>query len=131
MSDRFEGVPTLEERMDDVRAVMDAAGSSRAALVGMSEGGAIAAMFAATYPTRVTSLVLLGTALRCWVPPDVDFDDPRVVAYIDEPFGDGSSIDSGAPSVADDPSVRGWAGRAAAVISVELWTGTRRGWGHG
>ena len=50
MSDRFEGVPTLEERMDDVRAVMDAASSSRAALVGMSEGGAIAAMFAATYP---------------------------------------------------------------------------------
>ena len=111
MSDRFDGVPTLEERMDDVRAVMDAVDSPRAALLGMSEGGAIAAMFAATYPQRVSSLVLLGMATRCWVPADVDFDDPAVIAYIDEHFGDGSSIESGAPSVADDPRVRAWAGR--------------------
>src|SRR4029079_3769246 len=59
MSDRIQGVPTLEERMDDVRAVMDAVASERAALFGMSEGAAIAAMFAATYPDRVTALVLL------------------------------------------------------------------------
>src|SRR5204863_3255644 len=52
MSDRFEGVPTLEERMDDVRAVMDAVESSKAALFGMSEGAAIATMFAAPYPGR-------------------------------------------------------------------------------
>ena len=97
--------------MDDVRAVMDTVGSSSAALLGMSEGGAISAMFAATYPQRVTALVLLGVAIRCWVPPEIDFDDPGVVAYIDEHFGDGSSIDSGAPSVADDPGVRAWAGR--------------------
>ena len=111
MSDRFEGLPTLEERMDDVRAVMDAVDSSRAALLGMSEGGAIAAMFAATYPQRVSALVLLGMASRCSLPPDVDFDDPVVIAYIDEHFGDGSTIDRGAPSVADDPRVRAWAGR--------------------
>jgi pimeloyl-ACP methyl ester carboxylesterase len=83
MSDRVEGVPTLEERMDDVRAVMDAVKSSQAALVGMSEGAAIAAMFAGTYPERVSSLVLLGATVRHWAPTDVDFDDPEVIAYID------------------------------------------------
>jgi len=111
MSDRIQGIPTLEERMDDVRAVMDAVGSPQAALLGMSEGGAIAAMFAATYPERVTSLVLLGAAIRCWMSNDVDFDDPAVMAYIDEHFGDGFSLDAGAPSVADDQRIRAWAGR--------------------
>ncbi len=112
MSDRVAGVPTLEERMDDVRAVMDAAESSRASLCGMSEGGAIAAMFAATHPARVASLVLLGAATRCWLPPGVNADDPAVVAYVEEHFGDGSSLDLGAPSVAHDDRIRAWAGRA-------------------
>jgi pimeloyl-ACP methyl ester carboxylesterase len=112
MSDRIEGVPTLEDRMDDVRAVMDAVDSSRAALFGMSEGGSIAAMFAATYPDRVSSLVLLGAAIRCWAPPEIDFDDPEVIAYIDEHFGEGLMLaNGGAPSVADDERVRAWAGR--------------------
>src|SRR5437764_3280154 len=62
-SDRIEGAPTLEARMDDVRAVMDAVGSERAVLCGMSEGGAIGAAFAATYPRRVSALVLLNGAL--------------------------------------------------------------------
>ena len=90
MSDGIEGVPTLEQRMDDLRAVMDAADSSRSALLGMSEGAAMAAMFAATYPERVTSLVLMGAAIRCWLPPDLDVDDPAIVAYIDEHLGDGA-----------------------------------------
>ena len=111
MSDRIQGVPTLEERMDDVRAVMDSAGSSRAALFGMSEGGAIAAMFAATYPERVTSLVMLGAAIRCWMTNEIDVDDPAVIAYLDEHFGEGLMIDQGAPSVADDDRVRAWSGR--------------------
>src|SRR5205085_3448419 len=68
MSDRIERVPTLEQRMDDLRAVMDAADSSRAALLGMSEGAAMAAMFAATYPERVNSLAVMGAAIRCWLP---------------------------------------------------------------
>jgi pimeloyl-ACP methyl ester carboxylesterase len=110
MSDRIAGVPTLEERMDDVRAVMDAAGSSRAALFGMSEGAAIAAMFAATYPERVASLVMLGGAIRCWS-SEVDFDDPAVIAYVDEHFGEGIMLDEGAPSVADDARIRAWTGR--------------------
>jgi class 3 adenylate cyclase/pimeloyl-ACP methyl ester carboxylesterase len=58
LSDRVSGQVTLEERADDIRAVMDAAGSRRAALVGWYEGGAIAANFAATYPQRVSALVI-------------------------------------------------------------------------
>jgi pimeloyl-ACP methyl ester carboxylesterase len=52
MSDRVEGLPTLETRMDDVRAVMDAAGSEKAAILGASEGGPMSTLFAATYPAR-------------------------------------------------------------------------------
>ncbi|MGH9650579.1 MAG: alpha/beta fold hydrolase, partial [Terriglobales bacterium] len=55
LSDRVGAVPTLEERMDDVRAVMDAVGSERAALLGISEGGPMCALFAATYPGRTSA----------------------------------------------------------------------------
>lgn len=63
MSDRVVGAPTLETRMDDVRAV-DAAGTERAALVGWSEGVAMSALFAATYPERAWALVLYGGKAR-------------------------------------------------------------------
>ena len=71
LSDRVpeDELPTLEERMDDLRAVMDAAGSQRAAVFGVSEGGNLSALFAATYPERTTSLVMFGTfAKRIWSP---------------------------------------------------------------
>ena len=71
LSDRVpdDKLPTLEERMDDLRAVMDAAGSERAAVFGVSEGGNLCALFAATYPERTTSLVMFGTfAKRIWSP---------------------------------------------------------------
>jgi pimeloyl-ACP methyl ester carboxylesterase/class 3 adenylate cyclase len=61
LSDRVAGIPDLETRMDDVRAVMDAAGSERAAIVGVSEGGPMTALFAATYPDRIAAAVLYGT----------------------------------------------------------------------
>ena len=61
LSDRVTEAATLEERMDDLRAVMDAAGSERAAVIGVSEGGPMSALFAATYPERTTALVLYGT----------------------------------------------------------------------
>jgi len=64
LSDRHVGVAHLEERMDDVRAVMDAAGSERAALFGVSEGGAMSMLFAATYPERTRALALYGTYAR-------------------------------------------------------------------
>jgi pimeloyl-ACP methyl ester carboxylesterase/class 3 adenylate cyclase len=61
LSDRITGIPDLETRMDDVRAVMDAAESKRAAVVGVSEGGPMTALFAATYPERTAAAVLYGT----------------------------------------------------------------------
>src|SRR4029077_15155258 len=56
-------------------------------------------------------LVMLGTAIRCWLPTDVDFDDPEVIAYIDDHFGEGFMLELGAPSVSDDQRVRAWTGR--------------------
>jgi len=64
LSDRVTGSPSLEQRIDDVRAVMDAAGSKRAALYGISEGGPMCLLFAATYPERVRALVLYGSFAR-------------------------------------------------------------------
>ena len=64
LSDPVSGAPILEERMDDVRAVMDAAGSERAAFLTISEGGPLAMLFAATYPERVSALVLYGTLVK-------------------------------------------------------------------
>jgi pimeloyl-ACP methyl ester carboxylesterase/class 3 adenylate cyclase len=64
LSDRATDVPTLENRMDDVRAVMDSVGSERAAIFGVSEGGPMAALFAATYPERTFALVLYGAWAR-------------------------------------------------------------------
>jgi class 3 adenylate cyclase len=69
LSDRSTNLPTLEQRMDDVRAVMDAADCERAAVVAMSEGGPMALLFAATYPERVSALVLWATFARiAWAP---------------------------------------------------------------
>ena len=70
MSDRVSGAPTLETRMDDVRAVMDAAGSERAALIGLSEGAPMSLLFAATYPQRTWALVLEGGFPRVLWAPD-------------------------------------------------------------
>ncbi len=71
MSDRFGAAPTLEARMDDIRAVMDAAGSERAVLVGLGEGGPLCALFAATYPERTTALVLINTSPRMVRSPEL------------------------------------------------------------
>ncbi len=71
LSDRVPDaeLPTLEQRMDDVRAVMDAVGSERAALLGYSEGGPMSALFAATYPGRTTAVVICGSYAKwIWTP---------------------------------------------------------------
>jgi pimeloyl-ACP methyl ester carboxylesterase len=70
MSDHFDGVPTLEQRMDDVRAVMHAAGSKQAVLLAYSEGGAMGALFTATYPAMVERLVLFAAMARFSKAPD-------------------------------------------------------------
>jgi class 3 adenylate cyclase len=77
MSDRVSGTPTLEIRMDDVRAVMDAVGSERAALLGFSEGGPMSILFAATYPDRVWALILFGSYPRMLWAPDYPWGIPQ------------------------------------------------------
>ena len=106
-------LPTLEERMDDVRAVMDAAGSERAALVGVSEGGPMSLLFAATYPERTVAMVLVATFARvAWAPdyplgtrPDV-WD--ALLARMEEGWGKGVLLSSFAQSLAQDPAARQW-----------------------
>jgi pimeloyl-ACP methyl ester carboxylesterase len=77
MSDPVQGAPPLEVRMDDVRAVMDAAGSRRAALIGVSEGVAMSVLFAATYPERTGALCLYGGAARRLWAPDYPWGMPE------------------------------------------------------
>src|SRR3954449_3915810 len=76
LSDPVLDAPTLEERVDDVRAVMDAAGSERAALFGVSEGGPMSVLFAATHPERVAALALYGAMARTTEAPDYPWASP-------------------------------------------------------
>jgi pimeloyl-ACP methyl ester carboxylesterase len=73
LSDRVADLPSLEVRMDDVRAVLDAVGSPRAVLFGYSEGGPMCALFAATYPQRVSALIMGASYARSMAAPDYDF----------------------------------------------------------
>jgi pimeloyl-ACP methyl ester carboxylesterase len=77
MSDRISGAPTLETRMDDVRAVMDAVGSRRAAFYGVSEGAAMSILFAATYPERMAALIVRSAFPRRMWAPDYPWGVPR------------------------------------------------------
>ncbi len=84
LSDPVAGAPSLEQRMGDVRAVMDAAGSRRAALIGYSEGGMASAMFAATYPERTAGLVLLNSAAKSKTGPEFQAAYGRFWWVLDE-----------------------------------------------
>ena len=113
LSDRVPELPTLEQRMDDVRAVMDAVGSRRAALLGVSEGGPMCALFAATYPERTLALMTIGSyARRLWAPdyPWGPTEDQREVFYkeIEQHWGGPLGIEERAPSRAADPAFRDW-----------------------
>ena len=99
----LDRLPTLEQRMDDVRAVMDAAGSERAALFGSSEGGLMSVLFAATYPERTRALVALAIyAKRIWSPdyPWAPTPEARAaeIAAIERSWGGEMDIDNLAPS---------------------------------
>jgi class 3 adenylate cyclase len=117
LSDPVVAAPTLEERMDDVRAVMDAAGSERAVLLGISEGVPMSILFAATYPERVQALVCYGGMARSTEAEDYPFAPP-VDALVESgadlilPFwGQGAVIEVSSPSQADDPAARAFAAR--------------------
>jgi pimeloyl-ACP methyl ester carboxylesterase len=133
LSDRVGGIPTLEQRMDDVRAVMDAAGSQRAALLGVSEGGPMSLLFAATYPDRTSALVLYGSyARRSWA-PDHPFGHTEeewrtMIEAIEKSWGDSAANDVRAPGAAEDKPYRQWwatyqrlaASPGAAVAVMEM-----------
>lgn len=122
LSDPVREIPPLDLRMDDVRAVMDAAGSENAALVGISEGGALAALFAATYPQRCQRLVLYGAFARF---PGSAAALESFFKYADQAWGSGRSLSAWAPSRQNDPILQRWWGRferlgasPAAVVAV-------------
>jgi pimeloyl-ACP methyl ester carboxylesterase/DNA-binding winged helix-turn-helix (wHTH) protein len=115
LSDRvpINKLPTLEQRMDDVRAVMDAVGSERAALCGVSEGGPMCSLFAATYPEKTIALAMIGTYAKRlrddeypWAPTTEErahfFEEIR--AHWGGPVG----IEERAPTMADNPQFREW-----------------------
>jgi len=115
LSDPVEDVPSLEHRMDDVRAVMDAARSDRAALWGFSEGGAMAMLFAATHPDRTSHLVLYDTMARTTWAPDYPWATPAesliesAKELIVPQWGQGTNIEVWIPTLADDPqAVERW-----------------------
>jgi class 3 adenylate cyclase len=102
LSDRAGSVPTLDERMDDARAVMDAAQSERAVLLGISEGGSLATVFAASHPDRCSSLILYGAFAKfsSWYPSEEKLTS--FYRYVEEKWGSGESAWKYAPSLADD-----------------------------
>ncbi|MCA1606351.1 MAG: adenylate/guanylate cyclase domain-containing protein, partial [Actinobacteria bacterium] len=108
------GMWTLEQRMDDLRAVMDAAGSEEAVVMGVSEGGPMSVLFAATYPERVRSLVLYGSFAKLMKSADYPWGwDPEAqderIRYAQANWGDlGDSLFLWAPSMFGDPSARSW-----------------------
>ena len=113
LSDRVAEFPDLETRMDDVRAVMDAVRSSRAALLGYSEGGPMCALFAATYPERTTALIMLGAYARRiwasdypWGPTKEEFG--QFVDQTVRDWGGPVGLEVRAPSLFHDPRFREW-----------------------
>jgi len=106
LSDRVSGVPSLEQRMDDVAAIMETVGSKRAALLGYSEGAAMSVLFAATYPERTSHLILYGGFARFTNANDYEFmfSEETMLKSV-KYWGTGAFIKSLAPSRAKDPAV--------------------------
>jgi class 3 adenylate cyclase/alpha-beta hydrolase superfamily lysophospholipase len=127
MSDPVPHAPMLEEQMDDVVAVMDAAGSERAAVFALMEGGAMAALFAATHPERTSSLILYEAQPRMSWAPDYDWalrQEDRE-AYVRngglDSWGDGSRLTSLSPSTAGNPRLQQWFGRFERLAASPGW----------
>jgi class 3 adenylate cyclase len=128
LSDPMIGAPTLEEQMDDVLAVMEAVGSEGAAIFGTLEGGPLAALFAATYPDRVSSLILYATFARAAWAHDYDWTWRKEyraerMAELVSHWGEGLTAGGIAPSRLADPKFVDWAARmerlAASPATIE------------
>jgi len=109
----LDELPTLDQRMDDVRAVMDAAGSRRAALLGTSEAGALDLLFAATYPERCGALILLNSYARLAWSDDYPWgirpeDAAGLLEAIEKGWGKGVAFEALVASQSDNPSMRTW-----------------------
>ena len=131
LSERNVGFPTLEQRTEDISAVLDAAGSDEAALFGVSEGGNMCAMFAATYPERTRALILSGSSAKgSWAPdypwaakPEATED---TISYLNQNWGKSFGLDEAAPSMANDANACAWWGaymrNSASPKTAELIT---------
>jgi class 3 adenylate cyclase len=114
MSDPFVGVPTLEDRIDDVRAVMDAVDSTSAFMCGLSEGGPMSILFSATYPDRTRGLILIGSNVRLLEAPDWPYGWSRerlqeLLEEVSENWGQGGLMNLFLPSfVGDERAKRLW-----------------------
>lgn len=118
LSDRVSArdLPTLEARMEDIHAVLDAVGSHKAVLYGISEGGPLCMLFAATYPERSAALVLYGSWARAFAAADYawGFDPAQFdsfLASLEPQWGKGTAVNVVAPSLAEDESFCSWWGR--------------------
>jgi pimeloyl-ACP methyl ester carboxylesterase len=116
LSDPVAGVPPLEQRMGDLRAVMDAAESGQAALLGISEGGPMSLLFAATHPERTRALVLYGTTPRFSNAPDIKWgwdsgDLERMFLEVEDGWGRGALLEYFAPSAVSDAHMQAVWGR--------------------
>lgn len=115
LSDRvpLSELPTLEQRMEDVHAVMDAVGSERAVLIGVSEGGPMCSLFAATYPEKTTALVMIGTYAKRIKDDDYPWgvspeDREAFFELMRRDWGKPVGIEERAPSMAADENFRNW-----------------------
>ncbi len=113
LSDRITESPTLEERMDDVRAVLDAVGSERAALLGWSEGGPMCALFSVTYPERTAALIMVGSYPRAIATDDFPWGrsadaQAEFDRAIEQDWGGPVGLELRAPSRWNDPRFRRW-----------------------
>ena len=113
MSDPVDSPPSMDQRMDDIRAVMDAAGSRRGTLFGVSEGGTLSMLFAYKHPERARALVLYGSWARRLAGPDYPYGPSAeqledTIVGMDRAWASGTWWDDGRPSPADDAQHRAW-----------------------